>query len=136
MKNSSQRGFTLVELLIVVTIIGILSYIAVGSFGQGAIKANRTDARSTLLRTASTLEKCKAVYGTYDNENCSIDDGDTIDSPEGLYRISVDSTPRTFDLTAEPVASKAQANDDDCRSLSLNHQGKQTATGDDTSQCW
>ena len=136
MKNTAQRGFTLLELMIVVTVIAILSYIAVGSFGQGAIKANRTDARSTLLTTAATLEKCKALYGAYDNDNCSVDDGDAIESPEGMYSISVESAATTFTLTAEPIAAKAQANDSDCTSLSLDNLGKQTATGDDTSQCW
>ena len=136
MNKPAQWGFTLVELLIVVSIIAILSYFAVGGYGQGAIKANRTDARSTLLRTAATLEKCRAVYGTYNNENCSVDNGDTIDSPEGLYRISVNSAARTFSLTANPVSGQAQAKDDDCTSLVLNNLGEQTATGSDTSQCW
>ena len=136
MRKLSQQGMTLIELMIVVSIIAILSYVAIGSYGDSSQAARRTDARSTLLLTASTLEKCKAVYGTYNNANCSINDGDEIASAEGLYTIEVDSAATTFTLDATPVEGAAQADDSDCKIIRLNHLGQQTAVGDNTSECW
>jgi type IV pilus assembly protein PilE len=52
-----QRGFTLIELMIVVVVIGILASIAYPSFTQQIIKANRSAAQSFMLNIASRQER-------------------------------------------------------------------------------
>jgi len=136
MNNPKQRGFTLIELMIVVAIVSILAYVATSNYGQNVAKAKRTDGRTALLTTAATLEKCKAAYGVYNNASCSVDNGDSIDSPENLYSIAVTSAATTFTLVATPTAGESQVGDTECTSLRLNHLGQQTATGSDPTRCW
>jgi len=136
MKKTKQRGFTLIELMMVVGIVAIMSALVIGFVGDNVISANRTDGRTTLLATASTLEKCRAVYGAYNNANCSINNGDSIDSAEDLYAIAVTTTAATFDLVATPKAAKAQSGDSDCTSIRIDHLGQQTGSGADPTRCW
>ena len=132
MKYQTESGFTLIELMIVVGIVAIVSALAIYNYGESASKSKRTDGRTALLSTAATLEKCKSIYGVYNNTGCSIGNGDSIDSPEGLYQVSVTSTTTTFSLTATPQGSQAG---DDCTSMTLNHLQQQGGSPD-ADTCW
>lgn len=134
--KTQQVGFSLIELLIAIVIIGILATLAITSYSSFVISSKRTDARSFLQNTASTLEKCKSMYGSYNSANCSISNGASITTTEGLYSVAVTSAASTFSLTASPVTGKSQANDTVCTSLSLNNLGQQTGQGSDSSECW
>ena len=126
-------GYSLIELLIVVGIIGIISSIAIGYFGDNVMSANRTEARAALSQTAGSLEKCKSMYGAYDHANCNV--AFPI-ATEAFYEITGVVASSTFTLTATPVAGKTQANDDDCKTFTLTNTGLKDATGVDTSVCW
>jgi len=128
-----SRGFSLIELVIVVAIIAILSSIAMGYFGGNVIAANRTEGRSALQAAAATLEKCRSLYGSYNHANCSYAD---FVSETGLYSISGAIAASSFTLTATPVAGASQSADSDCTTLTLANTGIKGATGADTSQCW
>ena len=130
-----QQGFTLIELMIVIGIMGIIVAVASSSYSRSGIAAKRTDARKALQETATTLEKCKATYGVY-NSGCSVGAA-TIPSPEGLYSIVFTVlTTSQFTLTATPATGSPQSADTDCASLILTNLGQQTGTGDDSSVCW
>ena len=134
MGGKRTNGFTLIELMLVVGIVGILMAVAVGFYGDYIIDSNRTDGRKALTENAAALEKCKALYGAYDNANCAA----VLQSPSeaGFYNIAVASTNTTFTLTATPVAGQAQANDADCTSMSLTHTGLQGGAGAAAADCW
>lgn len=132
MQKSIHSGFTLIELMIVVAIVSILSFVAVSNYGDSAIRSKRTDARDALLSISTSIEKCKTIYGSYNNANCNIKNGDSIDSSSGLYSVEVKIPDATsFSLAATPVTGKSQANDSDCLSITLNNLGVQLPV-----DCW
>ena len=136
MIRSNNTGFTLIEAMIVVAIIGIVSAIAYNSYSSNIIASKRTDARASLQTMATSLEKCKTLYGSYNSANCSIANGSSTASTEGYYDIKVVSASSTFTLTASPSSGSPQAKDTDCTSLILNNLGQQTGTGANSTQCW
>lgn len=133
MKNS--RGFSLIELMITVVILGILSSVAFGVYRDNVISANRTEGRSALQTAAGTLEKCRSLYGSYNHANCNYADFTT---DTNLYQVTGDGniSASSFTLTATPVAGQSQANDADCTTLTLTNTGVKGGSGADASECW
>lgn len=127
-----QQGFTLVELLIVVTIVGILAMVAIPGFQDAMRKSRRSDARIALLETAQRLERCYTQFGVYDDDDCVI--ASPADSPDGFYSVTVVRDPGTFSLSAAPQGP--QASDGACGTFALNQLGERSASGDDTQHCW
>lgn len=132
MKHS--HGFTLIELVIVVGLIGIISMIAASYFGDNVTKANRTEARASLIEVSGSLEKCRSLYGVYNNASCNVTF--PVATDPNYYSITVVRAPTTFTLKATPVAGGPQAADSNCKTLTLSNTGIQGATGVDTSDCW
>lgn len=139
MNRYKSSGFTLIELMLVVGIIGVLAAIGTSYYGQYIIDANRTDGRSALSRTATSLEKCKSLYSNYNSANCNVDFALPAfnTSDDGYYTITgTVLTGPAFTLTATPVAGQPQANDTECTSLTLTHTGIKDGTGTDIGECW
>ena len=128
-----SAGFSLIELLIVVLIVGILSSIAFGMYRDNVVASNRTEGRAALQTAAGTLEKCRSLYGTYNNASCNYAD---FTSESNLYKIAAAVTGSTFTLTATPVAGGPQASDSACTTLTLSNTGIKGGTGADPADCW
>ena len=132
MNRGNLSGFTLVELMIVIAIVGTLAAISMSFYGNYITDANRTDGRTALTQTAARLEKCKALYSAYNSGNCNVTW--PVTSDDGMYTIAGTAIGGpTFLLTAIPVAGGYQAGDADCTSMTLASTG---VTGGSSTECW
>lgn len=132
MNMRKSAGFTLVELMIVVAIVGILTAVSISFYGNYVTDARRTDGRSALTSTATALEKCKALFGAYNNAGCTPVIPGTSD--DGFYTIArTTSTATTFVLTASRAGS--QANDANCVTMTLSNTGIEGGTPVNN-ECW
>ena len=65
MKTKKQKGFTLIELMIVVAVVGILSAIAYPSYTEYVRRGHRADARAGLLQAQLWMERAATATGVY-----------------------------------------------------------------------
>jgi type IV pilus assembly protein PilE len=128
---------TLIELMIVVAIVALLASIAVPSYRQYVLRANRTEATTALLQLAAAQEKFYLQNNTYAG-NALIDDappaglGLAATTERGHYTVAITAADATgFSATA--TAAGAQAADSTCATFTINQAGARTAT---STKCW
>ncbi|TVQ55759.1 MAG: type II secretion system protein, partial [Phycisphaerales bacterium] len=88
--NQSQRGFTLIEILIVVVILGILAGIVVGQFQTTTASSNASAAKSSLKVVRSQIELYRYSHGTPTSVDVLVNNGNlasTPVSPEGFQYV-------------------------------------------------
>lgn len=134
------RGFTLVELMVVVAIIGIIAGIAYPSYMDSVRKSNRVEAKSELADLAQRLQRCYTTYGSFNDaaNRCTVyedlTDGTAVKSRgNGFYDISIASdTATTYKLVAKAVKAP-QTNDTSggCNELTLDQTGTRLPAA-----CW
>ncbi|MCP4995976.1 MAG: type IV pilin protein [Gammaproteobacteria bacterium] len=95
-----MRGFTLIELMIVVAVIGILSAIAYPSYMDSVRKSRRTDGQSALLDAAQKMEVFYARNATYTTTEADLNPPLSGVSPEGYYDINIQNAIAACPITA------------------------------------
>lgn len=115
MNTGRQRGFTLMELMIVVAIIGILASIVLPSYTDYLRSSRRADAQSDMLKIQLGMEKWRANNNTYSSMLANAGFTDT----NPYYSYSITGTSASA-YTINATAGGDQANDTGCTSLTLN----------------
>ena len=141
MKKHKQKGFTLIELMIVVAVVGILSAIAYPSYTEYVRRGHRADARAGLLQAQLWMERAATATGVYPTAlpaNLTWS-GDT--SKRYTIGFAANNTNAAFTLTAAPKSPGPQASDK-CGTYTLSNTGLRGANGKTSGQsgydtdCW
>lgn len=123
LREAVNSGFSFIELLFVLTIIAILTTLAIPTYHQYVIKAHRADAKLTLLNLTSQMEMYYAKHHTYATANLEELNGSN-KSTHGFYMISLTHlTKNTFTLTATPLGNQGQL-DLLCQAFTINSVGQ------------
>ncbi len=141
MRNAtSSSGFTLIELMITVAIIGILAAIAYPSYREYIARGQRTEAKTAILEDVQFLERNFTEANRYDEDSAGADTVLPINSAprEGTasYSVTATLTQTAFTVTATPITG-GRMDGDACGALSINHLGQKAATGTlGRDSCW
>lgn len=115
---SSQKGFTLIELMIVIAIVGIISAIAYPSYQDSVRKARRGDAEAGLVEAANNMERFYTENNTYIGATWPANiTSDFYDLTISAQSISA------FTLQAAPTGAQLS---DSCGTLTISSTGAKT----------
>lgn len=142
-KTLHQQGFTLIELMVVIAIVGILAAIAYPSYMDSVMKSRRGAAKSCLSEYAHFMERFYTTNLAYDKNTAGVNLAvpSLACTTEGkinqYYSFTITNLTRnTFTATAIPLGSQLTA-DKQCGSLSLTHDGqRQVSVSGNAVSCW
>jgi len=128
MRNRSNSGFTLIELMIAVAVLGILVAIAYPSYTNYIVKANRAFAKSFLMEVAQKQQQYLLDNRGYaaTAADLKLDVANQPTEFKNFYTLDIDvdaGPPPGFTVTATPKAGTRQAGDGD---LVINNKGEKT----------
>jgi type IV pilus assembly protein PilE len=137
---SRSRGFTLIEMMIVVVVIGILAAIAYPSYQEYVSRARRADAQTALLELAQFMERTYTANGRYLAADGTAPALPFIESPKDgtskYYDLGFVGAPTASSYTLRAVPKGSMVNDT-CGTLTLSNTGaKGQAAGADLATCW
>ena len=133
MMSTHTRGFTLIELMIVVVIAAILFAVAIPSYRGYVQRSNRTDATMSLLRVSTAQERYYLQNGRYTN---SLDALGVPTTERGYYDLSIENADaRGYKATAT-VNNGPQKDDSDCTTFTINEKGQRTSKPEPLDFCW
>jgi len=144
----TQSGFTLIEIMIVIVVVGILVKIAMSAYTSSVQQSRRTDAKTALLDLATREEKFysvnnqytaspTALYGASASFPMSVQSGGTayyaIQAP--TVTAATASTAATFTAQANRITGTTQATDA-CGDFTITNTGVTGNVNSTATNCW
>ena len=142
MINVHKKGFTIIELMIVLAIVAILVALALPSFQDVIRKSRRSDAMNAILDIHLSQERWRAnntTYGTLANLGLDDDADGKMPSPDGHYDLTIgDVTFSTYTIIADALGDQAK---DSCGDFTLKMGANgggiiDKEAGGDDNLCW
>lgn len=150
-KVGIKSGFSLVEMLVVVAMIGILAVLAYPSYFAQIQKTRRADAKIGLIQLAQQLERCYTEFNAYNSVNCALAAGGTVNTMSASRHYTIRSqdeggveflTATGFTLFAIPNPNDPNPTQltDTCSTggnfFSLDNLGNKRPRPEDLPGCW
>ena len=140
MRTVRQSGFTLIELMITVAIVGILSAVAYPAYTQYIVRSNRSSAVSFVMNLAGKQEQYNLDSRQYTNQLSLLGAATVPTEVANNYSVTVTVdnavAPPVYNVTAMPTGNQL-VRDTQCGTLSIDQTGNKTITGTSTvSRCW
>ncbi len=139
--RNGQRGFTLLELMIVVGVVALIAAIAYPNYITAVRKGKRGQAKADVMAIAQTMERCytqnNSYLACYTGNVLAAPNDQSPTSPPGsvaIYTVALAPAPtaQAFTVTATPVGDQVN---DTCGTLTLNQAGQRTFSGSGIN-CW
>lgn len=134
MHNRCQRGFTLIELMVVVAIIAIIAAIAYPSYSNYAYRARRADGKELLMRVAAAQERHYTALNKYADNVSKLNLSDKSEHQFYELELATDNSDQSFTATAKPAGVQVP---DKCGNLTLSSSGARGFSGTESNgKCW
>lgn len=136
--GAPRRGFTLIEMAIVLVVVALLATMAYPSYSAHVARSRRADGKQALLELAQRLERYYTERGTYAGATLGGSSGVySASSPAGYYTLAIATqTADAFSITATPTGKQSG---DACAAFGYNHLGEQSVSSAATlsaGKCW
>lgn len=131
-----SRGFTLIELMIVVAVIAILAAIAYPSYTEHVRRSKREAVKAEMVEYAQRAERHHTMNNSYASFTFRENGARTINSPvsgAAMYAVTIVPAASTFTITAVPQGDQIK---DKCGTLSLNQAGRKLPANTGSTKCW
>lgn len=144
-KSRLVKGFSLIEIMVVIVIISILTSLAAVTYRSYIVKARRSAVQEELLQYQQQLEEYFSLNHSYginiegqESKVCAGFTGGTVLSSEGQYNLSCELT-SGYKLSAVPIGGQYDS-DKECRYMYLFRNGTrgggESSSSSDANACW
>lgn len=134
MMNKFIRGFSLIELMIVIAIVGLITAFAYPSYRNQVMKSNRSDGKIFILEIADRQERFYSDSGTYTTDITDLGFADAT-SPDGHYTVVITDDPSSDITVTYQITATAQGTQDKdtCDTFTVDSLGSRSSS---PAGCW